>query len=468
MASCTPRRETPGIARLGRCHPVRAEDVEGLVELCRALRHRPRRRRPGGAARRRRGGRAAARRASPSSAPSAAAARIEGSKALRQGGHAGGRRADRRGARRRPARPASSRPTGSPPARASSSAGRRRTSTPRCPARGRSATSVVIEELLEGEEASALRALRRRTGASPLPAAQDYKRLLDGDAGPNTGGMGAYSPVAGARAARGRTRLRRDRPPAGARRARAPRGTPFVGLLYAGLMLTEDGPRVLEFNCRFGDPETQASFPGSRATCSSRSPRAAAGDLARRRGRRVAANAPSPSCWPRPATRTRARSGVAIRGARGGRGGSARIVFHAGTALRDGTLLQRRRSRPRRDRRSATTCARPRAAAYAAVERIDFPGAHTGATSRCERRPCPSLSTSSDARSPRRLRGVRGRGPARRDPHRLRVRPGGDGAGRRGAERARHLERAARALGPPRPPRRGRVRVHRGRCAASG
>ena len=78
-----------------------------------------------------------------------------------------------------------------------------------------------------------------------LPGAQDHKRLLAGDAGPNTGGMGAYAPVT-------------VHAPLDEVRAR---GTPFTGLLYAGLMLTADGPQVVEFNCRFGDPETQAVLP---------------------------------------------------------------------------------------------------------------------------------------------------------------------------------------------------------------
>jgi len=94
-----------------------------------------------------------------------------------------------------------------------------------------------------------------------LPPAQDHKRLLDGDQGPNTGGMGAYSPVALAPL---HSKLFEDvfsrivRPTLEAMRSR---GTPFTGLLYAGLMLTDDGPKVVEFNCRFGDPETQVVLP---------------------------------------------------------------------------------------------------------------------------------------------------------------------------------------------------------------
>ena len=92
-----------------------------------------------------------------------------------------------------------------------------------------------------------------------LPPARDHKRLLEDDRGPNTGGMGAYSPVAELDDADAAAHARRDLP-AGAAGDGA-RGTPFRGALFAGLMLTADGPRVLEFNARFGDPETQAILP---------------------------------------------------------------------------------------------------------------------------------------------------------------------------------------------------------------
>ena len=98
----------------------------------------------------------------------------------------------------------------------------------------------------------------------PLAPAQDYKRIVDGDTGPNTGGMGAYSPVAGRRPlARGARTCAIVHQPVVDELAR--RGTPFHGVLYAGLMLTADGPKVLEFNVRFGDPETQAVLPRLRS-----------------------------------------------------------------------------------------------------------------------------------------------------------------------------------------------------------
>ena len=119
-------------------------------------------------------------------------------------------------------------------------------------------TEVVLEEHLEGEELSLL-ALCDGSNVLPLAPAQDYKRIFDGDEGPNTGGMGSYSPVPGV-GPRPRRGDRRPRPPPD-RGAMAERGTPFHGVLYAGLMMTADGPKVLEFNVRFGDPETQAVLP---------------------------------------------------------------------------------------------------------------------------------------------------------------------------------------------------------------
>ncbi|HYF27318.1 MAG TPA: phosphoribosylamine--glycine ligase [Baekduia sp.] len=115
---------------------------------------------------------------------------------------------------------------------------------------------VFVEEFLEGEELS-LFALCDGERALPLVPAQDYKRLGDGDEGPNTGGMGAYAPVPGAPDPEELCALVHQPVVDELKR----RGTPFHGVLYAGLMLTPDGVRVLEFNVRFGDPETQAVLP---------------------------------------------------------------------------------------------------------------------------------------------------------------------------------------------------------------
>ena len=117
---------------------------------------------------------------------------------------------------------------------------------------------VVVEEHLEGEELSLL-AVCDGTTAVPLASAQDYKRIFDRDRGPNTGGMGSYSPVPEIDAGRARALSDAIHQPVLDELAR--RGTAFQGVLYAGLMMTSGGPRVLEFNVRFGDPETQAILP---------------------------------------------------------------------------------------------------------------------------------------------------------------------------------------------------------------
>jgi phosphoribosylamine--glycine ligase len=124
------------------------------------------------------------------------------------------------------------------------------------------AQDVVVEEHLDGEEVSLL-ALCDGERAVPLAPAQDYKRIFDGDQGPNTGGMGSYSPVPGIDAARVHEIAAAVHQPIVDELAR--RGTPFHGTLYAGLMLTGDGPKVLEYNVRFGDPETQAVLPRLRS-----------------------------------------------------------------------------------------------------------------------------------------------------------------------------------------------------------
>jgi phosphoribosylamine---glycine ligase len=123
-------------------------------------------------------------------------------------------------------------------------------------------TTVVLEEFLEGEELSLL-AICDGDNVVPLAPAQDYKRIFDGDQGPNTGGMGSYSPVPGFGTAELEEIVERVHRPVVA--AMAARGVPFHGVLYAGLMIGTGGPKVLEFNARFGDPETQAVLPRLRS-----------------------------------------------------------------------------------------------------------------------------------------------------------------------------------------------------------
>lgn len=115
---------------------------------------------------------------------------------------------------------------------------------------------IVLEERLEGEELSLI-ALCDGSEWAVLPSARDHKRLLDCDKGPNTGGMGAYAPALGMQKAQALARTVIEP----AVRGLAGEGMPFIGALYAGLMLTSDGPRVLEYNARFGDPETQVILP---------------------------------------------------------------------------------------------------------------------------------------------------------------------------------------------------------------
>lgn len=124
------------------------------------------------------------------------------------------------------------------------------------------AGQVVVEECLVGEELSLL-ALCDGERAVPMAPAQDYKRIFDGDEGPNTGGMGSYSPVVGVDFARvAEIAALVHQPIVDLLRER---GTPFHGVLYAGIMLTDEGPKVLEYNVRFGDPETQAVLPRMRS-----------------------------------------------------------------------------------------------------------------------------------------------------------------------------------------------------------
>lgn len=123
---------------------------------------------------------------------------------------------------------------------------------------GSAGSEILVEEFMQGEEVSLLALTDGRVVLPMLPA-QDHKRLLDGDTGPNTGGMGAYAPVSIADTALiDRIVGEVFHPTLDALRKRQ---SPFTGLLYAGLMITDDGPKVVEFNCRFGDPETQALLP---------------------------------------------------------------------------------------------------------------------------------------------------------------------------------------------------------------
>jgi phosphoribosylamine--glycine ligase len=227
---------------------------------------------------------------------------------------------------------------------------------------------VVIEELLEGREIS-LFAISDGRRALPLAVAQDFKRAGDGDTGPNTGGMGAYSPVPWFDGAD--ELVQRIHQPVVDELAR--RGAPFVGCLFAGLMVTADGPKVLEFNARFGDPETQVLMPRLDGDLLEALVACAAGDLG---GVQVqladdAAVTVVLAAPDYPASSDYA--GVPIDGVADAEEAGA-FVFHGGTAVRGGRLVTNG-GRILSVTGTGTTLEAAHARAYAGVERISFAGA---------------------------------------------------------------------------------------------
>jgi phosphoribosylamine--glycine ligase len=356
----------PGIAQLAECHPIRADDAEGILGLSRSLDadlvvvgpEAPLVLGLGDALRRF---------GVPVFGPSGAAARIEGSKAFAKDvlSAAGVATAARL-------------PLARPPCVVKAdglAAGKGvfvcRTEEEVGEAlrelRGAGA-DVVVEELLDGPEVS-LFAVCDGHDAVPLLAAEDFKRAFDGDEGPNTGGMGAYAPVPGIGGAEAAALVEQVHLPVLAELAR--RGTPFVGLLYAGLMLTGAGPKVLEFNCRFGDPETQAVLPLLDTDLLALLAAAAGGDLA---GTSVAFGASAA------VTVVLAAGGYPAEGDRGSEitgvddaeaGGA--LVFHAGTA-RHGERLVTNGGRVLAITGFDGTIGRARELAYEAVGRVQFAG----------------------------------------------------------------------------------------------
>ena len=355
----------PGISELGSCHPVLADDADGLLALARALsidlvvvgpevplvagladhlRH-------GGV---------------PVFGPSAAAARIEGSKAFAK---------DVLEAAGVPV--AQALPVAKAPCvvKADGLAAGKGVFVCQTDEELQTALSEVqriggrflIEELLEGEELSVF-ALCDGQRAVGLAAARDYKRADDGDTGPNTGGMGAYSPVDGVHALE--ALVEEIHQPVLSELG--VRDAPFTGLLYAGLMLTADGPRVLEFNCRFGDPETQAVLPRLRSDLLPALAAAAAGDLASSQLELTPEAAATVVVTARdyPAA---GDTGSPIEGLDDARALGA-LVFHAGTAARDHTLVTSG-GRILAVTGTGADIGAARELAYSAVERISFPGA---------------------------------------------------------------------------------------------
>jgi phosphoribosylamine--glycine ligase len=341
----------PGIAALARCHPIRMNDVEGLLGLCRE--HEldlvvigPEAPLVGGVADHlRRAGVTVF-------GPGAGAARIEGSKSFAK-----------------EIMEAAGVPT------AAELAAVRAPCVVKADglAAGKGVfvcqTQAEADAAWEGEELS-LFALTDGVDTIPLAPAQDFKRLLDADEGPNTGGMGSYSPTPFLRPDEIDELVETVHRPVLAELAA--RGTPFIGLLYAGLMLTGDGPRVLEFNCRFGDPETQAILPrleGDFLGALAGAAGGALGGVELSAGPEAAvsvvlAAAGYPDA-PEP--------GVQISGIEDAEADGA-LVFHAGTAVRDGRLVSAG-GRVLNVTGLGGSVAEAREHAYAAVERIDFPGA---------------------------------------------------------------------------------------------
>jgi phosphoribosylamine--glycine ligase len=355
----------PGIAKIGHCHPVRAEDGEGLLAFCGEhaidlvvvgpeaplvagladqLRH-------AGIA---------------VFGPSGAAARIEGSKTFAKEvmASAGVPTATRLSVARAPC---VLKVDGLAAGKGVFVCRTEEELEAGLLAAGSRGEALVIEELLEGEEVSLFAVCDGRE-ALPLAPAQDFKRVGDGDRGPNTGGMGAYSPVPAFGPSDVEELLDTVHRPVLAELAR--RGSPFVGLLYAGLMVTDEGPRVLEFNCRFGDPETQAIVPRLEGDLLEVLHEAATGRLSTAMTARdsaavtvVLAGADYPEAND---------VGTPIDGV-GDAEADGALVFHAGTAMRGDRLITNG-GRILNVTGVGDEIGEARSAAYAGVERISFSG----------------------------------------------------------------------------------------------
>jgi phosphoribosylamine--glycine ligase len=236
---------------------------------------------------------------------------------------------------------------------------------------GAAGASVVVEEFMVGEEASFF-AITDGTAILPLAGAQDHKTVDDGDRGPNTGGMGAYSPAPILDAAMAERVMAEIVRPTVAAMARE--GVPFAGFLYVGLMIGSTGPRVVEFNCRFGDPECQVVLPRLADDLLPLLAAAARGEWL-----------PAGLAWKPDAAVCvvlasggypgRYETGLPITGVEEAAALPGVEIFHAGTALRDGVLVTAggrvlgvHATGP--DLRAAVDTA------YAAADRIRFAGKH--------------------------------------------------------------------------------------------
>jgi len=226
---------------------------------------------------------------------------------------------------------------------------------------------LVIEEFLDGEEAS-LFALVDGETAVALASAQDHKRVGEGDTGPNTGGMGAYAPAPVLTAELERRAMDEIvRPTA---RALAAAGTPFSGVLYAGLMLTAEGPKLIEYNVRFGDPECEAIMPLIDGDFAELLQAVATGGLGEVEPQLTGKHAVTVIVAARGYPGTPA-SGGAVRAIDAAEQVEGVTVFHAGTALGNDGLVAKG-GRVLAVTAVADTFANARARAYRAVDQIDF------------------------------------------------------------------------------------------------
>jgi phosphoribosylamine---glycine ligase len=236
---------------------------------------------------------------------------------------------------------------------------------------GDAGRTVVIEEYLEGEEASLIAFSDGRTIVACEPA-QDYKRANDGDVGPNTGGMGSYSPVPSCPPDLAAQLAEEVIAPVVTATAR--RGAPFVGALYAGLVLGPRGARVLEFNARFGDPETQALLPRLASDFAEVCAACAAGELAgvkiEWRPEPCVAVVLTSGGYPGPH-----RTGLPIEGLEEAASEPDVEIFHAGTELRDGSVVTAG-GRVLAVSALGKTFAAARSRAYSAAAKIRFDDVH--------------------------------------------------------------------------------------------
>ncbi len=229
-------------------------------------------------------------------------------------------------------------------------------------------TEVVVEEFMTGEEASFF-CLCDGTTALPFGSAQDHKRVGDGDTGPNTGGMGAYSPAPVMSPEVVAQTMREIIEPTLAGMAAA--GAPFVGVLFAGLMITGDGPKLIEYNVRFGDPECQVLMMRLKDDLLVLLKAAADGQLSHMsvRWRDEAALTVVMAAEGYPAA---PRKGTLIAGIEAAEAAGA-TVFHAGTAMKEGHLVANG-GRVLNVTATGKTVGEARDRAYAGVAAIDWPG----------------------------------------------------------------------------------------------